>query len=117
MTSIGSFIPETIENKTELKWDNIKSLTSETNNTSVSSKSRQTKINRHPTKVSVVRVHRSQALELIPDQSRNPQPTVSNNMQTALHHPRQLACPPTIQKPCCSKITSDEVNFKLFITI
>ncbi len=109
VTSIGSFEPEMIENPKESNLNNIDSTTSDTNNTSVSLKSQQTKTNRPPTTTkSIVRVFPSQPSSVTTNQSHNEQKPMSDYMQTTLHHPIHRAC---------LKLRLDQVNLKLSVTM
>jgi hypothetical protein len=113
ITQVEAFVPE-IRKSTKNSIQNKTDLTA--------SISRQRKLNRPPTTVSVVRVPRSQRSFLINDQSSNQQQsyndpfaydnsyaTMSDDMQSAFYYNSQL--------PFSSKPVFDPVRFKLSISI
>ncbi len=91
MTSIGSFVPEIIENTKESNCNNINSIVSDTNNTSLSSKFDETKINIPPTTTSILRVHQFQSLPPTIEQSHDQQQTIANDIETVSHDIEQVS--------------------------
>ncbi len=98
-----------ITNTKESNWHNLDLTTSETNTTHAAPKSNQTKIDRIPTMISIVRVPESQPPTLNIDKSSDQQQRISNDTQTVVHHNRLMSFP--------SSTVLDQVNSNFFIAI